>query len=451
MRINDPSVDPLQLLYEGVSPNAILNSGGRADSVQCYPGTREEVISKIQRWMKDGYRNHAIFWLSGPAGAGKSAIIQTVAEGCLKHNVPMANFFFFRADSSRNHTRPLVPTILSQIFKLYPTLKGYISEAIKENPIILRQSMRDQFMVLIDEPVHRMCRDSQVALPIVLLIDGLDECNSEYGKNDQISLLRILHELVTQPDSPFIVLVASRTDPHITMAFNEIGASPESIFLDETYRPENDIRRFLVGELSRIKRTHALRHTLSEDWPPDAAVDAIIYKSSGQFIYAATVTRFVGGSPASPAINMQIVLGIRAVKKDSPFAEIDAIYSYILSQIADWDSARHILGTHRIMSSFSQSQYLYSDNSDPLMYFEIVLSTVGYPPDDVASALSDLSAIVRYDADNFTLHFYHASFQDFLYDEARGGTFFINLGTVATKLMPPLFRNMSNIRKLCSC
>ncbi|KAF5326764.1 hypothetical protein D9619_004477 [Psilocybe cf. subviscida] len=101
---NEPNKS-LQLIYERAAPNAILNAGGRADAVRCCPGTREEVLAKIEAWIASAKvangRERGIFWLSGPAGAGKSAIVQTLAERCLARGVPTANFFFFRGDVTR--------------------------------------------------------------------------------------------------------------------------------------------------------------------------------------------------------------------------------------------------------------------------------------------------------------------------------------------------------------
>ncbi|KAF5324176.1 hypothetical protein D9619_011163 [Psilocybe cf. subviscida] len=89
--VNAEDAKLLQLLYKRVAPNAILNAGGRADEVRCHPGTREEIISRIEKWrdMEDGL-TAPIFWLGGPAGAGKSAIVQTIAERCDQRKIPHA-------------------------------------------------------------------------------------------------------------------------------------------------------------------------------------------------------------------------------------------------------------------------------------------------------------------------------------------------------------------------
>ena len=43
-----------------------------------------------------------ILWLTGAAGAGKSAIAQSIIELCLVQGLIIASFFFNRSDSTRN-------------------------------------------------------------------------------------------------------------------------------------------------------------------------------------------------------------------------------------------------------------------------------------------------------------------------------------------------------------
>ena len=66
---------PLDVLNKAVAPNAILNAGGRADEVRCRPGTREEVIGLVKKFIAQEHTGPRILWLSGPASAGKSAIM----------------------------------------------------------------------------------------------------------------------------------------------------------------------------------------------------------------------------------------------------------------------------------------------------------------------------------------------------------------------------------------
>ncbi|KAF5330937.1 hypothetical protein D9619_005179 [Psilocybe cf. subviscida] len=425
---NDGPNKRLELLYGQVAPNAILNAGGRADEVKCFPGTREEVLAKIEAWIdakEPNSRERRIFWLSGPAGAGKSAIVQTLAERCMARSVPMANFFFFRADATRNHIRPVVATLLFQLIRLYPKLRPLVEDALVENPIIFNQAVHDQFKHLIKDPFRAMMHhDRSVGQwPIVILIDGLDECDSA-GKHEQQILLRVLRCLVSYENSPFIVLVASRPEPHLTMAFNEVGSCMESIFLDEDYRPSDDIRLFVVAELARIKNTHHLGHALGAHWPSKNSIESIVDKSSGQFIYAATISRFIANSSASPAHSLDRVLGLRPVTKSSPFAQLDGIYTYVFSQVEDWEAAKDVLA----------AQIFKSIGDADSVLFDGILQPLGYEVDELASYISDLTAVVRSSRMGKGLEFYHASLSDFLCNSTRSGIYHIDLSEFTERL-----------------
>ncbi|KAF5324210.1 hypothetical protein D9619_011363 [Psilocybe cf. subviscida] len=234
----------LDRLLAIVASNVILNAGGRADEVRCYPGTREEVIGKVERWIDgDELLKGWMMWLSGPAGAGKSAISQTVAERCPKRGLHATNFFFFRGDATRNHTQPLVATLVYQLRRLYPTIDVILAECLTANPLICNASVEEQFEQLISSPIHMAQHSSSIHCPIILIVDGLDECNDE---RKQEKILLALHALVEADNSPFRVLVASRSEHHLVMTFNNIGTPVESIFLDSEYRPQDDIHRFVI-------------------------------------------------------------------------------------------------------------------------------------------------------------------------------------------------------------
>jgi pantothenate kinase-related protein Tda10 len=70
----------MELLQRHIAPGAFHNSDERYDPPKCYPHTRRAVLKKIIDWVKDVDKVVLILWLYGPAGAGKSAIAQTIAE-----------------------------------------------------------------------------------------------------------------------------------------------------------------------------------------------------------------------------------------------------------------------------------------------------------------------------------------------------------------------------------
>lgn len=217
-----------------------------------------------------------MFWLKGPAGAGKTAIVQTLAESWTSTGIHAANFFFFRTDSSRNHAKSLVATLLYQILDFYPAAHEAVTTIFASKPRILDASLEEQFVQLICIPLRSI--GPSFSQSIVLLIDGLDECDSE-GKNSQQQILHALNTLVSWNELPLLILVASRAEPQITMTFNQLavnGSKFDSLFLDEQFSPDKDIHLFVTAELNSIKRTHCLAYLLDKDWPSDSDVQEIV-------------------------------------------------------------------------------------------------------------------------------------------------------------------------------
>ena len=82
-----------------------------ADVARCVPGTRLEVIAQIEKWIDGFDKRAAICWLSGPAGYGKSAVAQTIAERYAAKGRLLGSFFFLRGAGERSHISRLSPTL----------------------------------------------------------------------------------------------------------------------------------------------------------------------------------------------------------------------------------------------------------------------------------------------------------------------------------------------------
>ncbi|KAF5309575.1 hypothetical protein D9619_012424 [Psilocybe cf. subviscida] len=426
---------PLGVLHKRAAPNAILNAGGRADEVRCHPGTRKEVIARIEKWRdaQDGL-TPPIFWLSGPAGAGKTAILQTVAERCNTQGIPQANFFFFRADSSRNNLAPLVATLVHQIILLYPSLRDPVATVLATNPLILDSVLEDQVRQLIVRPLQAIRQSSPSYVPPLLLIDGLDECESE-EKLSQRQILHVFDKVLAEHSCPFRLLVASRDEPQIRAAFNGISSQLRTLYLDDQYRPERDIRTFVNDKFKRVRKTHPLAHTLDAAWPSVKDVEDVVKKSSGQFIYAATVMRFISHSSASPMLSLARVQGAAQISTRSPFSQLDAIYTYILSQVDDQDVLMDVLHAELLIQEYDVLAI------EGMLVQLLEAYNHKYTKAMVQSCLAHLTPIAEY-SDNRRLFFRHASFPDFLLDQSRSREYFVDLDAFNFKIQPAVWKGL---------
>jgi hypothetical protein len=410
------SVESSNILHREIATAAFHNSKERFDPPKCHPNTRLAVLSEIMKWIKwEGDLNSFIMWVYGPAGAGKSAIAQTIAEMCEEEMILLASFFFSRNDPSRSTVKPLIATIAYQISSHLPGVQDAILGVIERDPLIFAKSFTAQFKLLIVDPLQQFVEAEFFNGPTsrrVVIIDGLDECSDPKVQQNIVEVLANAHR---HHRLPLIFLFASRPEQHISLAFSTgvLSSVTTRIALDESYLPDEDIELFLTDKFQEITSTHRLRVYIPPQWPPPDVLQQLVKKSSGQFIYASTVINYVSSIRHKPHNRLDIVLGIRPPQKDLPFAELDALYMHIFAGVEDIDSVLEILSL-RLLSS-----HLWSMNSPLIEEF------LSLQRGDVELYLGDLSSLVNVGRDQ-EIYILHASLTDFLVDPTRSERFWIN-------------------------
>ena len=354
-----------------------------------------------------------IMWVYGPAGAGKSAIAQTIAEMCEREMILLASFFFSRNDPSRSNVNALVATIAYQITLNLPDAREAILGAIERDPLIFSKSLAIQVKSLIVGPLQPLGEAGYFNDPTsrrLVIIDGLDECSEP---KVQQNIVEVIANAQRQYQLPLIFLFASRPEQDISLAFS-MGVLPRvttRIALDESYLPDDDIALFLTDKFQEIKSTHRLRAYIPPQWPVHDVLNQLVEKSSGQFIYASTVIRYVSSIRHKPTDRLDIVLGIRPPRRDLPFSELDALYTHILAGVEDIEHVLEIL-----------SFVLFNEYSPLTTTVEKFLSL---QPGDVELYLADLHSLISLEPDE-SIHIHHASLADFFVDPTRSKTFWIN-------------------------
>ncbi|PPQ79263.1 hypothetical protein CVT25_002733 [Psilocybe cyanescens] len=406
------------LLVKAASPAAFHNSNDRRDPPKCHPNTRVAVLKKIMDWIHGlgpAMQNALIMWLYGPAGAGKSAIAQSIAELCYEEGILIASYFFSRFDSTRNHPRSLIATIAYQISLSIPNFRERIKASIDHDPLIFDRSLSVQMSTLVIQPLQDYISSDTAAPTRVIIIDGLDECEDRQG---QVEILATISKALQQHRLPFIFLVASRPEHDIKTAFGYgyLKDITARVPLDDEYRPSDDIRLFLQDSFTEIKEIHPFRADIPDTWPDGDILESLVKKSSGQFIYASTVIKFVKSNRHRPPQRLEIVLGLRPVQRDMPFAELDALYMHILSSAENPEAVLQILAYE-----FLTSQGMHE-------YEGVDLDVLSLQPGDVAELFCDLTSLVSVTVHNYDveLDIFHASLEDFLLDQSRSQQFWIN-------------------------
>ena len=346
----------MKVLHDNIAAGAIHNSKERHDYPKCHPDTRKAVLSDITSWISDHSKKTCILWLRAPAGSGKSAILQQIAENFHNSGELSASFFFPRTATKRNTETFLIATLASQLATSIPATKPLIERAIEQDPYIFDRVLSKQMLCLVVNPlVHASLHpESGPPWPTLLVIDGLDECNGGERQAEILRVLRMALLLLRSSLPTLYLLIASRPEPAIVAVFdNELSDITHRLVLDDTYHPDRDIALFLRSSFADIiRRRHAPFPSISslpQPWPPENVISFLVEKSSGQFIFAATVIRFIDVDRKIPAARLQLILDICCSVDSSsfttnPFAPLDELYSHVLKSSEETERAISILG-----------------------------------------------------------------------------------------------------------
>ena len=253
----------------------------------------------------------------------------------------------------------------------------------------------------------------------LVIIDGLDEC---HDKETQQLILQLLSETITVHKLPLRFLIGSRPESHIRDSFDQesLRTVTRRVVLDETFNPGRDIQVFLQDGFAKIsaKKISILSH-VKQPWPEDGIIDLLVQRSSGQFIYAATVLKFVGADFCSPTKRLALVL------KPDPtvFSDLDQLYTQILSVYPSEVNIVRVLGFIIGIGTGISSEVI--EDILEMEEGELIQVLCG-----LSSLMEDHwengeflnKAVNSYSIPRFT----HASFNDYLLDSSRSGPFHVD-------------------------
>ncbi|KAJ2928257.1 hypothetical protein H1R20_g8829, partial [Candolleomyces eurysporus] len=292
---------------------------------------------------------------------------------------------------------------------------------------------------LIVRPFKRLCASGGLdpsSFPHAILIDGLDECS---GEENQAALLASIKRCLLDNDLPFRIFIASRPEWAIRSALNSepqgyLHQSAYHIRLSDQYDATNDIRRYLWRRLRDVGRRSYDPRARSQSWPKKEDVKKLVRAASGQFVYAATVVKYVSERRTSPVDRLQTVVNWTPEQGQlaRPFEALDVLYARILSaakelyEAVDTNQGGNfllLLRAHHINSDYRVAGTKW----DAHAFSEIL--TLEREAHEVL--ISDLHSLVVFLPYHFVpsifieMSFYHRSFSEFLDSEIRARSLFV--------------------------
>jgi hypothetical protein len=210
-----------------------------------------------------------------------------------------------------------------------------------------------------------------------------------------------------------------------------------SIALDDTYQPDRDIHVFLQSTFDEIKQKHPSRAHFPTSWPGLEDLRQLVRKSSGQFIFASTIAKYLKSHRHWPPDRLKIVFGISKTGQETPFAELDCLYHLILSSVADIEKVKDVLA-FLVLRPFKGEWKQTTTLIERFLF---------YRPGEIDMILSDLHSIISVPSprDGFTeLRFFHASLPDFLLDRSRSNDLSLDKGIAYAKLTRLAIKHINN-------
>ncbi|KAF9530754.1 hypothetical protein CPB83DRAFT_762773, partial [Crepidotus variabilis] len=309
------------LLLSHCARDALVDSKERFNPPKCAPHTREAIQKEIIDWINLRILSGLVMWLTGSAGAGKSAIAQTIAERFNDEKTPSASFFFSRISASptRVDGDRLIPTIIYQLCLLLPEYRETVMKKLMKDPNVFQRSRDAQMAALFTKPLQqfslrRFFREirNPRPIPLLIIVDGLDECSDPQVQCD---LLRIIADAAASiRRRPIRFLIASRPEAHITRTFDQHPTFHQNrlrrINLDNDPEASMAILTFLRQEFRKIHESHPLRFHLDPFWPSQEILDLLVLKSSPQFVLASTAMLYIASPKHQPMERLAAVLNV---------------------------------------------------------------------------------------------------------------------------------------------
>ncbi|KAF9453333.1 hypothetical protein P691DRAFT_61688, partial [Macrolepiota fuliginosa MF-IS2] len=251
--VNSSEGRSIKLLSEHIIKGAQFDSSDHRPS--CHPETRLDISHSIRSWMRNLARKYKILWLHGPAGVGKSAILQMIAETEAESPTSILGAtLFFSRPNNRDDPQYVFITIAYRLAVTYHRYRQYVVKLLTLDPTMVEKSMREQFKAFIIRPFAEQKLMDGLRDTVLIVLDGLDECK---GNEAQREIILLIGKFALQyPSSPLIWLIASRPEPHIQVAFSSrmVQLSYEEIrVLVDSDQGRRDVEKYLRESFADIR------------------------------------------------------------------------------------------------------------------------------------------------------------------------------------------------------
>src|SRR3984885_3796157 len=371
-----------------------------AERERCLPGTRVDILRALFTSLMDLTADKNIVWLRGPAGSGKSTILNTLAHYTSQLCRRGAFLFWERSKTDNGEPHRVIHTLAHQLARFDSIFARELETQIKTWPHVMESSLDSQFQYLLVEPLTALTAKHDLG-PVIVILDALDECGTSESRRQLLNTL--LPGLAKLP-KVVRVLIASRDEPDIHAALSRLD--PDTYDAPMGDRSTSfDIGLLFKKRLASNTNASTSGHPPPE-WPGAEVIQRLVALSGGLFIWASTTIRFIESGPRKDRLNK--ILSTSAHQRSH--ARLDDLYMIALRHSFDSYADDELKYVHSILGAIIVAREpLVDEQLSQLLRLDI---------DVVQDVLSRLQPLLQ-GGRRRPVQFLHTSFIDFLCDLER--------------------------------
>ncbi len=262
-----------------------------------------------------------IMLLTAVAGAGKSAIVHTIAHLCDQRGILLSSFFFREG----NVTSPecLWSGVARSLAIKSKSYRQTLTSTLENDPSIATAAFDEQFKKLILEPLHH--GPPPADSPLIIVIDALDECD-EYASQ---TLSKLLRDSVLGLPRCLKFFVTSRPVRVIDDYFHTSSSIHRMKIELSNDKNLQDCEAYIHSQVLKLKE---LPRVTTGNWLPDFEKKLVMH-AGGLFVWVSIVMEYLKNRNTDPVAALEDLLDLDASRDDVPAeGKLDALYTAILSK-----------------------------------------------------------------------------------------------------------------------
>jgi hypothetical protein len=384
-------------------------------ALACLEGTRTQILNEISVWMADPSAK-LVYWLTGVAGTGKTTIAQSVAHMAEERGCLAATFFFSRTAGSaeRRRAAAVIPTLVYQLACRHEIFRDCICRAISTDRDISGSLVVKQAKTFFAEALQSSALP--LPLPLVIVLDALDECDKENGREGGDLIPVLLHSLDKLPFSVKI-FITSRPEASIKNMFGRADIHESTVGRALHRDIEQGIVREDIGRYFRYEFDKLAKDRyVPPPFPSDADFQKLVDRAGNLFIYVRTIIMYVSSEVESPVDRLADVLRADVDPEGAyeQFADLDALYRQILA--CALDGVGRNATAQRQLRDVLASLVLIQES----LPVTALSALAGVEERQCKKVLRFLSSVLLYDhMSHEPVRLMHPSFPDFLLSGSR--------------------------------